>query len=331
MPPLLDMTPFRQAARRRSPAAGRTVRTLGCVMIVALTLVWTRPAGARTDDRPPTAEEQRSFAEGMRLLQTGDAVGAARAFQAGYDAGHDPAFLVRLGEAQEKAGAPAAAAESYQRYLRESPGAADRDDIAARVQRLLPGTPVAGNATSENGKPAAAPAAAGNSSIAPQAATPVASGAPAPIPVAPAEDEEESLRAFRDENPTPHTRLNVAAWIGTGVTVALLGVTAFYGAKAGDKASDVNRLTSNFDPTTDLPVEYATVANRYKDAVRDGKHDDRMAKGFAIAAGATALTTAALFIIDAVRNPGDAGGKAHAGVTPMVTAQGTGLGLGGTF
>lgn len=156
--------------------------------------------------------------------------------------------------------------------------------------------------------------------------------APAVTPVIPPEvDDEESLRAFADE-PTPHTRLNVAAWIGTGVTVALLGVAAFYGAKAEEKASDVDRLTRNFDPNTDLPVEYAVVANPYTSAVRDGKHDDRMAKGFAIAAGATAVTTAVLFIIDAVRKPSDDGGaKNHALVTPLVTAQSAGLGLGGTF
>lgn len=145
-------------------------------------------------------------------------------------------------------------------------------------------------------------------------------------------DDEESLRAFADENPAPRSRLNVAAWVGTGVTVALLGVAAFYAAKAGEKASDVDRLTRNFDPATDLPAEYAPVADQYTAAMRDGKHDERVAKGFAIAAGATALTSAVLFIIDAVRKPDDdGGGKNHAMVTPIVTAQGAGLGLGGTF
>jgi len=157
------------------------------------------------------------------------------------------------------------------------------------------------------------------------------SAAPRPS-AAPEVDEEESLRAFANENPAPRTRLNVAAWIGTGVTVALLGVAAFYGAKAGEKASDVDRLSHNFDPATELPVEYSTVADQYTSAMRDGKHDARVAKGFAIAAGATALTSAALFIIDAVRKPAEDGApRNHALVTPIVTAQGAGLGLGGTF
>ena len=123
--------------------------------------------------------------------------------------------------------------------------------------------------------PGAAPAATDKSAPANDKAAPVATPAPtsAPAPARPAAvpevDEEESLRAFADENPTPRTRLNVAAWIGTGVTVALLGVAAFYGAKAGEKASDVDRLTRNFDPTTDLPVEYATVADQYTAAMLD--------------------------------------------------------------
>ena len=159
-----------------------------------------------------------------------------------------------------------------------------------------------------------------------------ASAAPPPRSAPVAEvDDEESLRAFADDNAGPRSGLNVAAWVGTGVTVALLGVAAFYGAKAGEKASDVDRLSHNFDPATDLPAEYATVADQYTSAMRDGRHDERVAKGFAIAAGATAPTSAALFIIDAVRKPADDGARKQALVTPIVTAQGAGLGLGGTF
>jgi len=310
----------------------------------ASTFASPHAADARPAERPPSADEQKAFAEGVRLMQAGDAAGAARAFQSGYDAGHDPAFLVRLGEAQEKAGAPAAAAASYRRYVSESADAADAEDIAARAQRLAPVSPAptaaqpAASASASTPAATAVPpahpadAAAGSAAVSPPAPAPSASVTTAPVPAAvPKVDEEESLRAFRDENPAPRSRLNVAAWVGTGVTVALLGVAAFYGAKAGEKAGDVDRLTSNFDPNTDLPSEYAGVADRYKAAVRDGKHDERVAKGFAIAAGATALTSAALFIIDAVRKPDDAGGKPHASLAPLVTASSAGLAVGGSF
>src|SRR3954447_24461157 len=85
-----------------------------------------RPAAAAPGDRPPAAEEQARFAEGGRLLPAGDARGAERAFKAGYAVAHDPAFLVRMAEAEERAGAPGEAAESYARYLRQSPEASDR-------------------------------------------------------------------------------------------------------------------------------------------------------------------------------------------------------------
>src|SRR5947209_7849034 len=91
--------------------------------------------------RPPTPAEQQRFEEGTRALGAGDARGAEKAFRAGYAAGHDPAFLVHVGEAQEKAGAPAEAVETYRRYLREAPDASDRADIEQRIARLAPGAP----------------------------------------------------------------------------------------------------------------------------------------------------------------------------------------------
>lgn len=293
-------------------------------------------------DHPPTAAEQKLFAEGMRLAEAGDAVGAARAFRSGYEVAHDPAFLVRMGEAQEKAPDRPAAIESYRQYLRDSPDAADRDDIASRVRRLSPPGSAASeeHPTRELAGPVAPPQSeATGPSTAPAATAPPAAAAALPVaPAPPASrpptaqvDEEESLRAFADENPAPRTRMGTAAWIGAGITVALLGVAAFYGAKASEKASDVDRLLRNFDPSTGIPVEYASVAGAYESDVREGRHDDRVAKGFAVAAGATALTTVALFVIDAVSSPEPAGEKLHAAMLPMATSHGTGMGVGWTF
>ncbi|HEY8923289.1 MAG TPA: hypothetical protein VIU64_02840, partial [Polyangia bacterium] len=106
-----------------------------------------------------------------------------------------------------------------------------------------------------------------------------------------------------DESAPPRSRLNTAAWIGSGVTVLLLGTAAFFGAKASEKKGDVNRLLGNFDEKTGVPTEYAQVASQYEQAVRDGRHDDRMAKGFAIAAGVAAAASVVLFVVDALRSP----------------------------
>src|SRR5262245_64816132 len=91
--------------------------------------------------RAPSADEQRLYDEGLRAFQSGDARAAEKAWKAGYAVARDPAFLVHIAEAQEKAGAPAEAADTYRRYLREAPDAADRADIEQRIARLAPAAP----------------------------------------------------------------------------------------------------------------------------------------------------------------------------------------------
>jgi len=96
---------------------------------------------AATPTRAPSPEEQRFYDEGVRALQAGDARAAEKAWKNGYAVARDPAFLVYIGEAQEKAGAAADAADSYRRYLREVPDAADRADIEQRLARLAGPSP----------------------------------------------------------------------------------------------------------------------------------------------------------------------------------------------
>src|SRR5262245_40110619 len=91
--------------------------------------------------RAPSAEEQRLFDDGLRAFQAGDARAAEKAWKAGYAIARDPAFLVHIGEAQEKAGAPAEAVDTYRHYLREAPDASDRADIEQRIARLAPAAP----------------------------------------------------------------------------------------------------------------------------------------------------------------------------------------------
>src|SRR5215831_14948739 len=88
--------------------------------------------------KPPSAEEQRLFDEGTKALQAGDAAAADKAWRAGYAIAKDPAFLVHMGEAEEKAGQPAEAGENYRRYLRAVPDASDRAEIEQRLVRLGP-------------------------------------------------------------------------------------------------------------------------------------------------------------------------------------------------
>jgi hypothetical protein len=139
---------------------------------------------------------------------------------------------------------------------------------------------------------------------------PASSGAPQR-----ADDEArpEDLRAPADED-GPRTRLNVAGWAAAGVTAALLGVAAFYGASAAEKAGDANRLISYHDPDTGIPLEYAKVATDFEDDLRVGRHDDTLARVFLISAAVTAAATTALFVADGLR--GSSAGPATSAALP---------------
>jgi hypothetical protein len=329
-----------QRTQRQDDPRPRSTRALIGLGVALLALAAVTPALASPSGRTPTVEEQKLFAEGLRLYQAGDGPGAERAFKAGFSLGHDTAFLVRMGEAQELAGAPRQAADSYARYLRETPDASDRTDIEARLARLTPtaAPPPATPAPNPEvpGELAAPGHPAPSAPAAPAATPPPAPEVAAPTPLSQQAKDDEELRALVDENAPRRSRLNVAAWVSAGVTVALLGTAAFFGAKASEKESDVNYLLGNFDAKTGVPIEYALVASRYEADVRDGKRDSRLAKGFAIGAGVTALASTALFIFDVLHGTRDgAEGTAQARLVPLApTASGSqaqGMALGWTF
>jgi hypothetical protein len=293
----------------------------------------------------PSAEEQKAFADGVRSFETGDARGAERAWKLGYAVGHDPAFLVRVGEAEEQAGATKDAIESYEHYLREAPDASDRGDIESRIRRLAP----PGSTSKPGGADTPEEFGASPGSSLPVRATAPASGSTGPaVRSVPAvavsrglqaqDDPNEDLRPIIDESEAPRSRLNTTAWVGAGVTTLLLGVAAFYGASAAEKSGDANRLLIYSDPNTGVPTEYKANAQQFESDVRAGQHDDRVAKGLLIAAGVTALASTVLFIVDSASPKKDAGWHARSGsdgrrstTTPRRRRSGLGLGLSWTF
>jgi hypothetical protein len=266
-------------------------------------LAAARPAGAEPVPvvrRAPTPAEEKAFLAGTQALSAGDAAGAEKAFREGFALAQDPAFLVKIGEAQEKAGTGKAAAISYRRYLTMAPDASDADEIRARAEKLDPSVAVVPEAASASPGATAGPG-----------GTKPSGGAPA-IPTSPAPGAGTLPRAqvfdLGDIKPEvaieehPRSAVNLAAWIGAGTTTALLGVAAFYAAQAGSKKDDVNRL--QFFTTSDgTPLEYASVAAEFEAARRDGEHDDRVAKAFLWSAAATGAATIALFVVDALRDP----------------------------
>lgn len=285
----------------------------GALLVLAL---WApAPRGA------PAPEEQKAFAEGLRLFEAGDARGAERSWKRGYAVRGDPAFLVRIGEALERLGETKAAREQYERYLRESPSAADRAEIEARVRRLSPApSPTAPDPELRNAELRPDPAAGGSepgappagrpdrvtnnasTNTAPQPGTSAAPAAAQPgVPEHVAQAPDAELRAYVDDRRPARSTLSVLGWTGVGVTVALLGTAAFFGASAAENADDLNRLLLHRDERTGQPAEYSAVADEYEKALADGRRDDRWATAFAIGAGATAVAAAVFFVFDGLR------------------------------
>jgi len=132
----------------------------------------------------------------------------------------------------------------------------------------------------------------------PPAAPPATAPAPAPAP-APAAGQADTEKPAAAEEDSGWNRYNITAMISAGVTVALLGTAAFFGASASSHEGDANRLIGYRNP----PPEYARVANEYSSALNDGRsaaHDARVALIAAAATGAVSIT---FFVLDAVLTP----------------------------
>jgi hypothetical protein len=238
----------------------------------------------------PSAEEQRLYADGMKAYAAGDARGAERAFNEGYGIAHDPAFLVHMAEAEEKAGARAEAAETYRRYLREAPDAADRADIEQRIARLAP------PAARESAPPRDASEEPGElGAAAPAEPAPAAAARPAVVSAA----DAEAARRVQEDSGSGWTRYNVTAMVAAGATLALLGTAGFFGAQASSRESDVNRLQSFRDDKTGAPIEYSKVAREYEQALADGRSDEHAARVALLAAAGTAAVSVLFFVLDA--------------------------------
>jgi hypothetical protein len=249
----------------------------------------------------PSADEQRLFAEGLQAFDAGDARGAERAWKAGYAVARDPAFLVRIGEAEEKAGARAEAADTYRQYLREAPDASDRADIEQRLVRLAP-NPATPRAAAPPGTTRAPDEPTRDFGAAPAAPpTPEAARAqPSAV------GDAETARPAGADQDSGWNRYNVTAMSATGLTVVLLGAAAFFGAEASSKEGDVNRLLTNRDESTGAPVTYSSVAGQYRSEMSDGRRDAHDARLALVGAAGTAAVAAVFFALDG-RHPAEPG------------------------
>jgi hypothetical protein len=269
-------------------------------ILICVTLALAAPAA-----RAPSADEQRLYDEGLRAFQAGDARAAEKAWKAGYAVARDPAFLVHIGEAQEKAGAPGEAADSYRRYLREAPDAADRADIEQRLARLAPGAPQ--HAAPATPAPAETPGEFGATPPTPSLVPPSPPAGRAPLA---AGDTEQPSRP-KPAVDSGWNRYNITAVASASAAVLLLGVSALFAAEANSAEDDINRLLRFRDPDSQAPLRYSAIADQYEQAMADGPRNERNAKIAFVGSAVAAAVSATFFILDA-----KLGGQPTVAVTP---------------
>ena len=198
--------------------------------------------------KPPSAEEQRLFDEGAKAMQAGDAQAADKAWRAGYAIAKDPAFLVHMGEAEEKAGQPAEGARPTDATSRCARCVGPRGDRAAAgaprprgsARRPRPPRRTRSRARSARARPCRC------------------RGATSPLPPRvgargarrrdrPPRQRRQGLGLERVQ----HHRLDRDRRDGDA-----LGAAAYYAASAGSAKDDVNQFLRYRDQVTGAPLEY---------------------------------------------------------------------------
>src|SRR6185503_4612789 len=166
-----------------------------------------------------------------------------------------------------------------------------------------PPAPVAQTAPPAPAPPAPAP-------TPPPPATAVAPAAPPP----PAQlgDQEKSPPAasgaaphlgFLDESKP--SKMRIAAWIGVAATVAVLTTGAILGLAAQSRADEISRRFEFVDSNGQPKKFDASQQSDYNDLKSEGQLYNDLAIGFFAGAGALAVVTTVLFVVDHTH------GKAH--------------------
>jgi tetratricopeptide (TPR) repeat protein len=196
--------------------------------------------GAKAGSKPvakPTAEEARTeaarahFRRGAQLYREARYREAIAEFQAAYGVKPSGVLHFNVGQAQEKLGETSAALASYEAYLREEPGAPNRETVQRAIANLRgrlgagaavpPPTAAGGAPGTAAGPPAPAPGS-------PAATGPAGTAALAPSP---------SVLPPEATKPAPAPRpVERKSWVAPivlgGVAVVAAGAGAIMGAQA---------------------------------------------------------------------------------------------------
>jgi hypothetical protein len=259
---------------------------------------------------------------------------SAAEFQLAYDITKDPVLLYNIGEAWQKAGDGHKAVASYKAYLKAQPTAQDRADVQKRIHSIeakkfkLPDLSAPGDGPQMAQAPPATPPAAKETTLTPNFDGPASSPEPIPAeklpppPEKPAETAPPPAAVAEKAAPPPAaapapaatekppgpsggiledqpvSRMRVAAWIGVAATVAVLTAGAIFGLSAQARADEISRRFTFVDANGQPNTFDASAQKDYNDLKHDGHLYNDLSIGFFSAAGALAVTTVVLFVVD---------------------------------
>ena len=330
--------------------------TLTLAILLLGTVLRARQAAAQDFD-----SAGRHFANGQERYAQKRFHTAALEFQAAYDITRDPVLLYNVGDAWQRAGQASRAVAAYRAYLVARPAAQDRADVERRIAATDPGGPtgapagkkpkLADEAAPGDAAEAAAWIARGGApepvaAPTPREATPTEAPAPAEVAppptgatATPAPDAATPPAAKAEPTPQlgllddrPASRLRIAAWASVAATIALLTTGAILGLAAQSRGDEIGRRLSFVD-SSGQPREFdAGAQSDYQSLKDEGRLYNSLAIGFYAAAGAAAIATTTLFLVDWKRGKRarrDAAPMVH--VAPSLAPGAAGLVVGGSF
>ena len=317
------------------------------VLALAMTLGTARANDSETASKL-LKEGQAAFKKKSYAKATSD-------FKASYEISRDPAVLHQIGESLDKDGKPAEAVDYYRKYVSEAPRAANRKEVESRIEALMkkhnlpappaepanappapqlkpkaeitepqkeaPVAPVA----NVSGQPAQAEAVAvapeaGKIEVPPVAAKPEEGKGVTVEPPPPGATAPTAKQGALDEDHPSKTKM--VAWVGVGVTLAVLTTGAIFGLAAQERADEISRQQIGTMPNGQ-PVAYtAELEQRLKDLKSEGQTFNTVGIALMSASAATAVASAILFIVDARAPKADA---PHVRLLPSLSPQGAGL------
>ncbi len=299
---------------------------LMCAMVLGL-LVAERSAFAQDFEAA-----ERHFAAGQDAFTKKRFHTAAAEFTAAYDFTKDPILLYNVGESWQKAGEGRRAVEAYEAYLKLQPNAADRTEVSGRAKFIIAHDYKIPDQSSPDDHPKVVSpmvrpgkAAVAKAAVAKPVAPVVAPPNPAVLP--PELETPKHEVQIGISTPTRQTPLKLTAWIGVALTVALVTTGGIMGLAAQSRADEITRRREFVD-ATGQPHPYDASASSAEASLKsDGRLYNGLSIGFFSAAGAAAVVTTTLFIVDAMRNRP----SKRAQISPIAGPHGGGLVAGWHF